>query len=361
MKRIYGALGLITGLVAIGFGIAAAGNYSAQGEEAEPRSDASHSESATEQSAATYQQAEAQAPEQEAVQAVLQELVPRLEEDPAFAGVWVEPELDWTIHIATTSPADSIASILDPFQDVGVRLQVHTVSYSKKELSELHYQIADAAEAWSTRGVEIVSVGFNAKLNRVRLRIEPADEATVAALTREYGDRVVIEQSPPFQVSACTSRSNCGSPMKGGLSINSQSGNGCTSGFVTRDIAWAGAAYMMLAGHCITNGGGIGPSWLHNASTFGTANSNQYATGSSTDSGYIWMSSLASPGNQLFVSTSDIRSMTGFIPNVSQTIGTWVCKSRENHELHMRPDPRRRCYCPTSGGCGVTPPVDSEL
>ena len=82
--------------------------------------------------AATYQQAEAQAPEQETVQAVLQELVPRLEEDPAFAGVWVEPELDWTIHIATTSPADSIASILDPFQDVGVRMQVNTVSYSKK-------------------------------------------------------------------------------------------------------------------------------------------------------------------------------------------------------------------------------------
>jgi hypothetical protein len=84
---------------------------------------------------------------------------------------------------------------------------------------------------------------------------------------------------------------------------------------------------MMFAGHCITNGGGLGTSWLHNGTPFGTANSNQFVSGSSTDSGYILLSAGASPGNQLFVSTSDVRSMTGFVPNISQTLGTWVCKS----------------------------------
>jgi hypothetical protein len=265
--------------------------------------------------------------QQELVRSVRGEAKVQLEKDPGFAGTWLDVDAGWVVDVATTGDPAAVEEVLAAFKDRGVGFRVRKVEYTLAELRALHEEVKGDAATWQQQGLTITSIRVDVKANRLAIGVQDLSPEAANSLQSGYGDRVTTHAEGVATAAVCSSRFNCAGPMKGGLAIQDYYGDGvCTSGFVTRDIQWAGAYYLMTAGHCL-NFNGNGVSWLHNALTFGTSSSFFFFPGSDVDVGYVLLSAAASPGNQIFVSTTDIRSMTGFVPNVDQDLGDWVCKS----------------------------------
>ena len=126
------------------------------------------------------------------------------------------------------------------------------------------------------------------------------------------------------EASTCQSRADCGSPVKGGLQIT-YTGWSCTTGFVARDTE-AGTLVLLTAGHCLA-GSGLLALWSHHGTTIGRASVEAFQAGSNADIGAI---EVAEPeaGNEVYGSSStDIRRVTGWASNASQTVGSKVCRS----------------------------------
>lgn len=260
---------------------------------------------------------------QEAALAIMEPLHRAVENEPGFAGIYFEPQAG-TIFVATAQDPQAIEGKVAAFGDAAVTVRVREVEHSLAELYEAKASVERDLVEWRSRGIRITSVGIDTRANRILVTV--ADTAVdLSALEAAYGAEVQISDTPEIvRTSACVSRSNCASPVKAGLTMTA-SGSTCTAGFVTRDIQWAGAYYLMTAGHCLD--GPLGVTWFHNGSSIGTSSSNFHYDPTNVDVGYILLSAVANPGNQLFVTSTTIRSVTTFAPNVVQTQGVSVCKS----------------------------------
>jgi hypothetical protein len=262
---------------------------------------------------------------QEAMLAILDPLTLALETDPGFAGIHIDP-LAGIIDIATTSDAKDIEPKLVPFRANNIGFRVTKVDFTLAELSELQATVERDLDSWRGLGIKITSIGVDVRTNRVVVTLANLSVDTSPLLTK-YGPGLVVSPSEEvIRTAACVSRSNCADPIKAGLSIQDYYGAACTSGFVSKDKAWPGAYYLMTAGHCL-DVNGLGVDWLHNGSTFGSASSAFYYNGTNADAGYVLLSVVANPGNQLFVTPTTIRSVTTYASNSGQPQGAWVCRS----------------------------------
>lgn len=122
----------------------------------------------------------------------------------------------------------------------------------------------------------------------------------------------------------CHSRSDCGSPIMGGLQITS-TGWACTTGFVARDTE-TGMPVLLTAGHCLV-GSGLSAVWSQNGAAVGRATAEAFDPGSNADAGEIEVAQ-SEAGDEIYgVNNTDIRRVTGWAPNSSQTVGSKVCRS----------------------------------
>jgi Trypsin len=122
----------------------------------------------------------------------------------------------------------------------------------------------------------------------------------------------------------CRSRSDCGPRVMGGLQITF-TGWSCTTGFVASDTQ-ARHLFVLTAGHCLA-GSGVSALWSHHGAAIGRATAEVFHRGSGADVGEI---EIAGPGSsdEIYGPTNaDIRTLTGWAPNASQTIGSEVCRS----------------------------------
>ena len=279
---------------------------------------------------------------QDSVTKILPQLTSDLETTATFAGLYFDFPTD-VLTIQTTGDGASLNPILDKYADSGVRFRVQPVGNSEAELSALQAEITGSLDSWRSRGVQIVVVGVDVKANDVEVTVANLTDSERDALVQPYGSRVSVAAGEVPQAATCNSRTDCGSPMKGGLEIVSWAAI-CTSGFVFRDIPYPGAWYVSTAGHCI-NDAGIGANWTHHGSVFGTGSSSFYYSGSSADVGYTVLSAVASPGNQLMaIGPTDVRSITSWDLNSQQIVGVLVCRAGE-----------------TSGyGCGLINATDQD-
>ena len=126
------------------------------------------------------------------------------------------------------------------------------------------------------------------------------------------------------QPQRCHSRTDCGPQVIGGLQITF-TGWSCTAGFVARDTE-AGAVVLLTAGHCLTSSG-LSAVWSHHGVAIGQASVEAFHPGSDADVGEIDLTD-APANNEVYGSSwTDIRSVTTWAPDASQTIGTRVCRS----------------------------------
>ena len=122
----------------------------------------------------------------------------------------------------------------------------------------------------------------------------------------------------------CRSRTDCGPLVMGGLQITF-TGWSCTTGYVARDIA-THKVVVLAAGHCVA-GSGLSALWSHHGAAIGRATAEAFHAGSNADVGEIEVAE-SKAGNEVYGSSgTDIRSVTGWAPNASQTVGSKVCRS----------------------------------
>lgn len=128
-----------------------------------------------------------------------------------------------------------------------------------------------------------------------------------------------VGQSP-----TCHSRSDCGSGLMGGLQITF-TGWSCTTGFLARDTDTR-KLYVLTAGHCLA-GSGLSALWSHHGVSLGRASVEAFDPGSNADVGAIELAESPASNEIYGSSSTDIRSVTGWASNSSQTVGSRVCFS----------------------------------
>lgn len=122
----------------------------------------------------------------------------------------------------------------------------------------------------------------------------------------------------------CRTRSDCASRLMGGLRITF-TGWLCTVGFLARDTKTRDM-YLLTAGHCVA-AGGVTALWSHHGAAVGRATAEAFHAGSNADVGEIEIARSDAANEVYGDSDTDIRSVTGWAPNASQTLGAEVCRS----------------------------------
>ncbi len=167
------------------------------------------------------------------IQSSLDPLTKLLLSDPSYAGLWVDQKAGGEIVIETTGDEASLFDEVQTTVPGGARVRVDHVPYSLNELTALQEQISSESADWRAAGVQIVTVGTDIQLNRVIVDVVGLTDGIAARLAAQYGPMVLVEAGEQPQAGSCVSRSNCGSPIKGGLYI-SGGGWACTSGYLGR-------------------------------------------------------------------------------------------------------------------------------
>jgi hypothetical protein len=126
------------------------------------------------------------------------------------------------------------------------------------------------------------------------------------------------------QPPTCHSRSDCGPRVVGGLQITF-TGWSCTTGFVARDSETR-KLVVLTAGHCLA-GSGLSALWSHHGVSVGRAVVEAFHPGSNADVGEIEVAQSDAGDDIYATSNTDIRIVTGWAPNSSQTVGSKVCRS----------------------------------
>ena len=141
------------------------------------------------------------------------------------------------------------------------------------------------------------------------------------------------------QPPTCRSRSDCGPRVMGGLQITF-TGWSCTTGFVARDTE-TGKVIVLTAGHCVA-GSGLLALWSHHGVAIGRASVDAFHPGSNADVGAIDLADARASNEVYGSSRTDIRSVTAWASNASQTVGSKVCRSGATSGWRLRIDRRRR-------------------
>ncbi len=183
--------------------------------------------------------------------AVRSAIVPIAESLPGFAGLhWNHSEAgELVVSIADPSAMPEVAELLEQTGVDPSRYSVRVVDHSFEVLAD------GAVRAWDTvyAGSYVpVSIAADVVTNSIRVDYVSGDENNALDLAHELeqalGLPVTLAPSVVDEPAACTSRSNCASPMRPGILIRMGPGGlRCTMGFHVE----AGTDERFLtSGHC---------------------------------------------------------------------------------------------------------------
>jgi len=267
---------------------------------------------------------EAELRRRDAITSNLDDLVGELEKDSSFAGIYFDQVAGGVIDVATIADPVSVARIATRLVPAGASVRTRKVKYATADLQDLQASVTADWGAWHKEGVKLASVGIDVRANRLRIAIVDLTEASRQKIEAKYGPAVDVVFGEEPQAGACNSRTDCGAPVKGGLSIT---GNGwvCTSGFGAKLVS-TGSLRLLTAGHCLKDSG-LAATWYHHGVAIGKGWVHAYFDGSKADAGAtLWGETGAR--NWMYASSKlDIRNILGSKSNASQTVGATVCRS----------------------------------
>jgi len=252
-----------------------------------------------------------------------------LETKSWFAGIWIDQLQGGEVVVETAGVPDIDPSLLQRLLPVSSSIRFQGAQFTLSELQAAQAALGDARDSQRPGAADIQSVGVDVRANRLSVGIYPFTDASVAAIKASFPtDMIEVVPQTPIQTTSCSSRTNCANPLKGGIEVYSPQGPTCTSGFMGRPIAGSPATtYIVTAGHCISHAI-AGANWNHNQAYIGTSYAHWFTSGSHADVGIIQVSVQQNPAN-LFVAnnTSDIRSVSGYIVNNNQVVGSLICRA----------------------------------
>lgn len=252
-------------------------------------------------------------------------VLPQLQTDASFGGVYIDQRAGGVVDLAVTASGSSAVGVVQSVLPNGTSLRVRAVNYSYADLYALKDRVTTEMGALATQGIQVTSVAVDIPDNRVEVGVRPGSADAGAPLRGLYGDAIVVDESAPTPTPATCTPSNCGNPLKGGLSI-SGGGQLCTSGYFQKI---SGTLYLVTAGHCLVAAGGTGIPWYH-TSLIGYAT--WFQSAGTADAGGITSSETGAKnvfleyvfGQHNYYSTA---TLTGWVAGTSQTLGSYVCKA----------------------------------
>lgn len=254
----------------------------------------------------------------------LDSLVAELEKQPAFAGIYFDQLAGGVIDVATTEDSATMALIATRFAPEGAVVRTRMVANSMGTLRDLQAAVTGDLEDWRASGVRFASVGVDVQKNLLRISVVDLTADAMAKIEAKYGPAVDVVPGEEAQTGSCVSRTNCGAPVKGGLSIT---GGGwvCTSGFGGKLLS-TGRLLLLTAGHCLKDSG-LAATWYHHGVSVGQGWQHTFFNGSKADVGStLWAETGAR--NWMYASSNlDIRNILSSKSNAAQVVGATVCRS----------------------------------
>lgn len=263
-------------------------------------------------------------------QAELSDSAERFAGDPTFGGAFLDG-----IRLVIVSTDGRLG------EDLVTRrgsVERRAAPFTLSELEAVAEEITEGAKNASPDqlGADITYVSVNPRTNTVDVGVAANVTAAREMLADKHGDRVTLALVPREEGEHFCTKNDCGT--KGGLTIT-KSGLTCTSGFVVqaRKNAGAWAHYMLTAGHCIHNSGGIDSTanWKNGAGTITWGRSKGHSFWESECEGWTrcwdndlglhsFGSNVPATKNHYFIGTNSWVSITGSKTKANQLIGQTV-------------------------------------
>jgi hypothetical protein len=263
-------------------------------------------------------------------QAELSDLAEELARDADFGGAYLDGTT-LVVHSTTGRLGDGIKPSRG---SISVRQAAVPFAELEATAEEITESVRDGSSARA--GMDITLVAVDPRTNTVRVGVaDDVDEAR-AALEERYDGLVTLERLIPSPAEHLCTKDECGT--KGGLTIK-KPGVTCTSGFLVKARKNNGpwSHYMLTAGHCIHNSGGIDStnSWKNGTGTITWGRSKGlsfweyecegWTTCWDNDLGLFSLGgNLPAKKNQYFVGSGTAVPITGSKTKANQLIGQTV-------------------------------------
>lgn len=251
------------------------------------------------------------------------EFVTQLETNPNYAGLVIDQKRDGVLVIywvgSDQLPQRALATLPST-----AAYEVRSVGRSEAELRSLQAKVDHDTPDLRSAGIYVVLTAVDTLTNRLRIGVVGLTTASKLSLEATYGSAVEVEEGSTLTPGTCTGRTNCGSPIKGGLSIHG-GGATCTSGFLGKALGGS-QRYVITAGHCL-DASGLNAYWYHNTTLLGDSSWEDYFNGTQADVGVINYSEPLSKNLVFGSGITNIRSMTSIYTEAQQTLGATICRS----------------------------------
>jgi hypothetical protein len=195
-------------------------------------------------------------------QAELSDLAGGLADSPTFGGA----HLEGSRLIVTSTDGRLGEGARSSRGSIELRRGDFTFAHLEAVAEEITETVRDGTA--EERGVDLTLVTVDPRTNRVQIGVAADVKAARSEFEAKYGGAVSVELVVPEPGEHFCTKNDCGT--KGGLVIKKGSLT-CTSGFLVKarknNGAWS--RYMLTAGHCIHDTGGIAStaSWKNGAGT----------------------------------------------------------------------------------------------
>lgn len=127
---------------------------------------------------------------QSRVDAILSAVARELEQDPSFAGLFIDQRLNGRLEVRTTGDPATIERLLAGYGQAGIVFHVARVQYTLQELEELQGAVVADSPNLLLAGIQVAAVGVDPRVNRVTVVVVDLDGPKRESLLRRYGPRV---------------------------------------------------------------------------------------------------------------------------------------------------------------------------
>ena len=207
-------------------------------------------------------------------------LLPAAEELPSFVDAYFDHSRGGLLVLQFTSITPEERAALSKAAPGGPGVEIVTVEHNSAELYEAMMKVW---ELWPADSRKIlVAVSVDPRINGLTLEVANDDfgvaNSTAGTLASDLGMNVGVELTLPAAEVVCTSRTNCHTPLRGGVRIDATVSGVtrlCTMGFHVRI---SGDDQFVSAGHCGHNAASA--TWRHlGLGNIGVRTATQYAAG----------------------------------------------------------------------------------
>lgn len=170
---------------------------------------------------------------------------------PEFAGGFIDQKRGGVVVVRFTGDAEPNAALVEKTIPDGIPHEFIQADRTLAQLKEIQRAVDEAAPSARVNGINVISTYVDIESGRVVIGVDGLTESGRDYLHQEFGPAVQPVNDLPSTFAACTSRTNCAGPMKGGLTIVASVGGECTSGFMGRPSGAFTQLYVLTAGHCL--------------------------------------------------------------------------------------------------------------